>query len=266
MDSNENITDKVVSRTALPRAYEDDRYPWNLHRVPRMAKVDGKMVDHPARDCAIYVVHGIGDQQWTETAALLRSGFEDAFDAIAKWQLEHPPEGGGQDSKTADSLPPPFISDGYWSNYADLAATFPEDWQRFHERERTFFGNLWKQRSSVLRTYWWFLRQQLRLLHWRMIKTVGWYYLLYWPLQLVSLVALTLGLVKSPKILTRFIADIRLYVDPKGMIERAVVQRIDYRVGTQFLRMLGMDWNFRQLDEGEMIESSGEHVTFERVI
>lgn len=105
------------------------------------------------------------------------------------------------------------------------------------------------------------------MLHPRLIPEVGWYYMLYWPLQLVSLVALTLAFMRHPKILTQFIADIRLYVDPRGMIEHAVVQRIDYRIGEQFLRMLGLDWDFREIEkEDDLIKASGVPVTFERII
>ncbi len=265
MDKTDNDVVNVCNGNKPPRAY-DDCYQWNLYRVPRKIKVKGKLQEHPGRKSAIFVVHGIGDQSWTTTAASLRSGFEDAFEAIAKWQRNHPSEDNDHGLENANGLPLPFILDGYWSNYSDLEKTFEEDWQRFGEREKTFFGHLWIRRCSVFRTYSWFLRQQVRLLHPRLIKVVGWYYLLYWPLQLVSLFALTLALIRSPKILTQFIADIRLYVDPKGMIERAVVQRIDYRVGEQFLRMLGLDWNFRKLDKDKLIQASGEPVAFERIV
>ncbi len=72
-----------------PKAYEHDYYPWHLRRVPESITVDGHSIDHPGRTSAIFVVHGIGDQAWTDTSALLRSGMEDALAAIRKWQHKH---------------------------------------------------------------------------------------------------------------------------------------------------------------------------------
>ena len=109
-----------------PLAYETDQLVWNIQRVPATLP-DGK-TRHPGRTCAVFVVHGIGEQLWTATAAQLRSGFEDALVEIRKWQEQHgyKTTGGKEDVL----LPPPFIYEGYWANYDDIEATFPEDWQR----------------------------------------------------------------------------------------------------------------------------------------
>ena len=77
---------------------------------------DGK-TPHPGRTSAIFVVHGIGQQHWTETASQLRAGFEDAFEEIAEWQQKNPGKFGGV---TQIDLPPPFIYEGYWANYDDV--------------------------------------------------------------------------------------------------------------------------------------------------
>jgi hypothetical protein len=70
--------------TRRPIAYEDGKFYWNLMRVPRTLE-DGT-TPHPGRTSAIFVVHGIGDQVWTATAASLRCGFEDAMEGIRQWQ------------------------------------------------------------------------------------------------------------------------------------------------------------------------------------
>ena len=63
-----------------PLAFEEGNFLWNIQRVPHTLP-DGKT--HPGRSSAIFVVHGIGQQRWTETAAHLRAGFEDAFEEIS---------------------------------------------------------------------------------------------------------------------------------------------------------------------------------------
>ncbi|MGH7255528.1 MAG: hypothetical protein ACREI3_07100, partial [Nitrospirales bacterium] len=251
--------------TARPYAYEPHVFPWNLRRVPAFLR-DGK-TPHPGRTCAIFVVHGIGDQHWTTTSAELRSGFEDAFEAIAAWQKAHGWRNHGESAKP-ELLPPPFVFEGYWANYDNLQATFPEDWASFNEREREFFGTLWTTRVlSIKRTLVWFLKQQLRLLSFRVFKEVGLLaWILYWPLQVVAWATLLIALLRHPQVISGFLNDVRLYVQPEGMIERAIVQRIDFRVGEAFLRLIGLDWNFRPLAPDQQIDASGEPITFQRVI
>ncbi|MBI4660731.1 MAG: hypothetical protein HY735_17985 [Verrucomicrobia bacterium] len=247
-----------------PPAYELDSFPWNLRRVPATAVIDGNSVPHPARRCAIFVVHGMGEQQWTETSATLRAGFEVALDAIREWQTQAL----GADKVTRGEVPPPFTYDGYWADYADVQASFPEDWQRFNERERKFFKNVWEFRSySALRTYAWFLRQQIRLIDPRRLKEIGlpaW--LLYGALQIVVPVVLTLALIRAPRILSRTLADVRIYARPHGIAERAMVQRIDRRVGQGFLRLIGLDWDFFPLPRKQRVRASGESFVFDRVV
>lgn len=244
-------------------AFENGKFYWNLQRVPHTLP-DG-VTPHPGRSSAIFVVHGIGQQRWTETAALLRAGFEDAFEDIAAWQKKHLKQTG---SASQITLPPPFIYDGYWANYDDVQATFPEDWKRFNKREEQFFGSLWKQRVvSGSRTLRWMLRQQLRLLHPKVLCEVGWFaWILYWPLQIVSSVALLFAWFRYREAITDFVNDVRLYIEPRGVVERAVVQRIDERVGNQFLRMIGLNWEFRPLPSHQLLEVGGERLSFNRVM
>lgn len=247
-----------------PLAYEDQQLGWNILRVPRL--LPGTNIPHPGRTSAIFVVHGIGDQLWTATAAQLRSGFEDALFEIEKWQTEQKLRTpGGRDDVP---LPPPFIFEGYWANYEDIEATFPDDWKRFSPSDRQFFSGLWQHRVfSIGRTLRWFVGQQMRLLSPRVLREVGPFaWLLYFPLQLVSLVTLAVALIRHPKLITGFLTDVRLYLDPRGVIERAIVQKIDERVGEDFLKMIGLDWEFRPLPVGRFIEAAGERLTFDRVV
>ncbi len=241
-------------------------YSWNIRRVPHRLKVSGKSIPHPGRSCAVFVVHGIGEQAWTETAANLRSGFEDALEAIQTWQQAQPKDQVALWCK--DTIPPPFVFGGFWANYTDLKATFRDDWDHFNDRERLFFGYLWKLRTfSVIKTYRWFIKQQIRLLGPTVLREVGvWAWLLYLPLQVVSLAALTFALIRHPKLITGFLTDVRLYLEPKGLVEKAIVERIDERVGQVFCRMIGLDLNFRRLPRDQLIEASGERITFERVV
>lgn len=252
-----------VSSQNTPRAYQDDFYPWNLHRVPRTVQIGKIDVPHPALHSAIFVVHGMGDQQWTETSATLRLGLEDALVHIRKWQDHWLPI----QERNADRVPPPFAFDGYWADYADLEKTFPEDWALFNDRERKFFGFVWAWRAySVIRTGTWILCQTIRLVDPRRIHDLRFAWFVYLPLPFLTLLALVVSLIKAPRILTRVVADVRMYAEPRGMAEQAIVQRIDKRVGEALLRLIGLDWNFRPLLPEEMVHCSGEPFVFDRVI
>lgn len=258
-DPNTKIAPESEAR---PLAFEKRNFMWNMQCVPRTL-ADGK-TPHPGRCSAIFVVHGMGQQHWTETAACLRAGFENAFEEIAAWQDEHHPEDSAKDL----SLPPPFIWEGFWANYEDIKETFPENWKHFVERERTFFSNLWKQRViSGRRTVGWLIKQQLRLLHPRVLREVGlsaW--ILYWPLQIVSTAALLYAWLRYPEAITGYANDIRLYLEPQGVVERAIVQRIDERVERSFLQLIGLDCEFRPLGRYRWIEAGGDRLAFTRVV
>ncbi|MFZ1144695.1 MAG: hypothetical protein WB359_13140 [Bryobacteraceae bacterium] len=244
-----------------PLAFEEGNFLWNMQRVPETLP-DGKTI-HPGRSCAIFLVHGMGVQPWTETAAHLRAGFEDALERIAAWQKEHK-----QARHQEVALPPPFIYEGYWADYDNLEATFPEDWGRFNQREQSFFGNLWKHRVvSGARTVGWMLHQQLRLLGFKVLREVGpFVWILYWPFQIVSVVALVYAWFRYPEAISGYVNEVRLYLDPRGVAERAIVQRIDDRVGEAFLRMIGLDREFRPLPDAKWIWAGGQPIKFERVV
>lgn len=245
-----------------PPTFEPGAPMWNMQRVPATLP-DG--TPHPARTSAVFVVHGMGQQSWTETSAQLRAGFETAFDQISDWQKQHLQGSGGPNEIT---LPPPFIWEGYWANYDDLKDTFPDDWKHFADREQTFFSMLWKQRIiSGPRTVSWLLRQQLLLLRPEVLREVGLLsWLLYWPLQVVSGAALLLAWIRFPKIVTGYANDLRLYLQPRGVVERAIVERIDERVASSFLLLIGLDKDFRHLGNDLLIEAGGSHVSFHRVV
>jgi hypothetical protein len=247
-----------------PRAYEDDYYPWNLFRVPKTVELNGREIPHPARNSALFIVHGIGEQEQTETSATLRLGLEDALVSIREWQKKQQPSV----PINADSVPPPFIYEGYWADYADIAATFPEDWKRFDEMEKTFFKSIWESRVfSIMETLGWLILQQFALLDPRRIRDIGFLgWLLYLPLLFITPVMLILSLIKAPRVITRVLADVRLYARPRGVAEHAIVQRIDRRVGAAFLHLLGLDWEFRPLPREQHVTCSSEDLTFDRVI
>ena len=149
-----------------------------------------------------------------------------------------------------------------------LEKTFPEEWEKFVPREQEFFRNLWGQRThSLWRVFRWTIKQQLGLLRLSVLKEVGplkW--LLYLPLQVILPIVLILATLRYPRLMTEFLADVRLYLDPKGIVEHTIVQRIDYVVGRGFLQLLGLNWDFIPLDKGDGLKAGSETVTFERVV
>ncbi len=247
-----------------------DQIPWHWGLVSDKIKAKASMVDNPGKTSCIFLVHGIGDQLQTETAVLLRSGFEDALIKISEWQEGAKEVGSTEDKKRLVDLPnpqdlaPPFIKEGYWADYPDIEKTFKEECEKFSENELKFLKGLWKKRVySSLKTYWWFIKKQFKLI------TMGpqgrfFAWLMYFPLQITSFVSLTFIAVKAPRILNNFLADVRMYVEPKGSVERAIVQRIDWRVKNDFMTLLGLDTDFRVLKEKMNVVR--EKFVFKRVI
>jgi hypothetical protein len=210
-------------------------------------------------------VHGIGQPKLGTTAASLRAGFEKARREILGWQRDHPVAG---DEADPQMIPTPFIAPGYWGDYAKIDVTFPEYWERLNGRQRELFAERWRRRTlSGWRTYVWFARQQLRLLGRHVRREVGaWVWLLYLLLQPVAAATLFTVFLLHPILLTRFLADVRIYLDPGDWVEESIVSRIDRRVGDALLRMIGLDRDFRRLPEGQLIDVSGRRVTFERIV
>jgi hypothetical protein len=207
----------------------------------------------------------MGQPQLGATAATLRAGFEKARKAILDWQREHPVPGKEQDP---EAIPTPSILPGYWGDYANIETTFPEYWKLYNGRQRELFAERWRHRTlSSWRTYVWFARQQLRLLSPRVWREVGgWVWFLYLLLQPVAAATLPAVFLFHPILLTRFLADVRIYLDPGDFVEKLIVSRIDQRVGTELLRMIGLDWDFRPLPEDKLLDESGKRVRFERIV
>lgn len=241
-----------------PRAY-DPPVVWEISQILDQQKTN----NHPALESAIFVVHGMGKQGWTETAANLREGFEDVTEIIENWQKKNEIS-----IKRPDPLIVPFIYDGFWANYDDLKNTFPIEWEKLIQKgEKAFFEHLWRTRPvSSTRTFTWLLRKQFLLLfNWEFLKK-PWNLLIYVFLQVVGFFSLSLILIIRPKFMKEYLADVRLYCEPKGEIEQAIVQKIDRRVGEAFLKMLGMDWDFKTLIEQDKLHVSGKIFEFKRIV
>ena len=244
-------------RQFRPRADEDGGYLWRFKDIPKTIERDGQREANPLRQSAVFVVHGFGEQDDLDTAILLRDGFEDAIDQLrALHGLE--------------KVPVPFTSEGYWGNYDNLEQTFPDEWAQFNTREQAFFSGLWKRRtSSALRTFFWFMGQMLRLVFDpSVVKKAGPLRgLTYWGMAGLGCASLVYMLVRHPKMVATVLGDVRLYLAPRGDIEKAIVQRIDFRIGEKFLSLLGLGWDFRALPDhkGIMVDGSVQvfsHVTW----
>jgi hypothetical protein len=253
--------DTVEDKSSRPLAYEKYSYPWNIKRVPKTILIENKSLPHPGRHCAVFVVHGMGNQKSTDTAMILRSGFEDALEKIRKWQKRHlkPAE------VTKGEVPPPVVFEGFWADYDDLLETFPEDWKIFSQHERCFFSHLFQKRvHSTWGTIFWFLYQQLRLLTKKPFISLAWW--VYLPLQIIFPVALIVALIRSYRIISNVLSDVRVYASPKGICEKAMVQRIEYRIGCKFLKLIGLDWNFKPLPHRIQGNVAGVPYAFNRVV
>ena len=238
-----------LRQTQKSRFFEDGAHPWHIEMLPKTAA---------AWRCGIFVVHGIGSQSLAQVAATLRSGFDDAWTAIDR----------ADPSTPQPLLTPPYVLDGWWANYQDVEKTFEDDWKRFEPGQQVFFRELWKQRTGrPLGTVLWFIKQQLRLLHPRTLLKLGPVaYALYLFIQIVSPFTLFAIYFWKRSLVDGFLTDVRLYAEPKGVTERAIVQRIDARVGDLFLQMLGLDREFRELEDDQCIKASGQPLRFERVV
>ncbi len=248
----------LSDRYKRPRAYDNDVYQWHLGRIPQKNSTGSP---NPAYTNAIFVVHGMGNQLWAQTAAQLRYGFEDVLEEILLRTQENP--------LPAEEVPPPFIQEGYWANYDNLEESFPDDWKKLEKGKRTFFSILWKSRIfSLPLTVGWVELQLLRLIfNRRMFKDIKFHvWIIYCCLQFIVPVLLLLTAIRFPKVLTQVIGDLRIYFSPKGIVERAIVQRIDERVGRAYLKMIGIDWDFMPLPATEKIKRNGRPIVFKRVI
>jgi hypothetical protein len=229
-----------------PRAWEKV-YQWHLGQVPE---------DDSSKESAIFVVHGMGKQSWAETSAALRAKMEDALEVMLL------------KNKRWENLPAPFIQEGYWADYDNLKKSFKDEWERLEDTKHAFFKELWDSRSiSKFRTFAWFVVQLPRLiLDPQVVKYESIFaFLIYLSLAVAAPPLLAGIILLFPTVMSQVLNDVRLYCSPRGMVERAIVQRIDYRVGEAFLKLIGLDWDFRKLDDIEKYKVDGKPVEFKRV-
>jgi hypothetical protein len=223
------------------------------------------------RKRAIFVVHGIGSHQGGSTSVLLRGGFEDALDKIK--QLTDV-------ERTNDAswlnMPATYIKEGYWGDYGNFQRCFPDLWKKMEASPRSFFSHLWTKRtSSALGTAWWFAKKAFFLPFeillnwsdspglWKSLSQIPYRvfrFFVYLAVMLVAWFTLLL-LVLLPggrKILSDMLVDVRVYLEPKGQVEFAIVQRIDRQVRDLFLQLLGLDWEFNDLPDPDDLEADTE--------
>lgn len=248
-------TRKAIQRSIRekrPRAYEPPPHPWTFEQIP---VTDSSGNPNPCKQAAVFIVHGMGDQGFADTAVVFREGIEDTIDTLLK-------------DNPGAKIPPPYISEGFWANYADFKAHFETEWKHFGKHERQFFEKLWKRRmESIVRTYFWFLRQLLRLcLEEEISGKVGWLRRLGYVTMLpAAVIALTIFFVRYPIVLSRILSDVRVYLDPRGFIESTITQRIDKRVGERFLRLIGLDWDFNPIDKDKQLKIAGAPYSFKYI-
>jgi hypothetical protein len=253
----------VPDKSSRPAAYDlrPERYQWCFCSIPKSIRRAGKDEPNPFRSSAFYVVHGIGDQQMSDTAAALRLGFEDAVGRIdpGNWTP------GAPDNWI---VPEPFIYDGFWANYDDIEEMVPRIWDRLNARERGFFPRVWRPRAeSTMRTVRWTLLTANILIP-KSFVTGRWLATLYYLYLVPALCVVVLAMAihpRSRKFIKSYLNDVRLYLAPSGDVEKEIVQRIDHLVGQRFLQMLGYDWDLNPLPPDRCIDISGESHRFERV-
>jgi len=250
----------VPDKSFRPRAYEhdDQRYQWYFRGIPAQVLRKGHIENNPFRARAFYVVHGIGDQALSETAARIRWEIEETIPEIepSNWQ-----------SKAPDNwmVAEPFVYDGFWGDYTDMESMAPEVCAPLTQKERDFLGLVWRRRAvSGVRSLTWLTRTGIGLIR-RAKGITKLYYMGLVPL-LLSTGFLMLFIPRYRKILNDYVNDARLYLDPRGDVELDIVQRIDRRVGERFLRMLGLDWDFNCLDKEKQLKIAQNPHVFDEVL
>jgi hypothetical protein len=254
----------MADQKLRPAAFEttdqvaQSRFHWYFASIPSQIKMGGQDISNPFRQCAIYVVHGMGDQRYTDTSAALRLGLEDAL-------LEVDPRNWNPASPNYWVIPEPFVYDGFWGNYADIAQFDPSHWQSFTEREKQFFSRVWSQRAENFDSTWsWFNRQAKALIK-RAPGLARLYYAWVLP-QVLILVALMRLRRQTRRLVTGYLNDVRLFVEPHGDMEHAIAHQIERSVGEGFLKMLGLDWNFDDLLPCDQVNIGGQPYRFDRVV
>ena len=239
--------------------YRTRRYQWRFAHIPQFIKSKGETIQNPFLERAIFVVHGIGKQSLSETAAKIRDGFEDAVQDV------EPENWGNQDPNTW-IVPQPYIYDGFWADYHDFEKFVPEAWDDFSERQQQFFSRVWNRRIfSLGRCREWLFDDGVNL-WWK----ARWFPDKVYYTYLVPTLLIVAGLVahwpKTQKSFRDYLSDARVYLRPTGDLEHEIIQRIEYRIGCEFLRLLGLDRELELLDEDDQIWVAGRNHIFKEVV
>lgn len=217
---------------------------------------------YPYRNRGVFVVHGIGAMDRTNgTSVDLRYGFEDAADELRPRDAKDKLRVG----VAWKDVPATYIKEGYWGNYRNVEAAFPELIASMPPSSQSYFKAMWNVRTrSAFRTGWWLFLQALRLVGVSLRNLFSSalfkrpFYTLGRPpiyVLIVLLVILTIPLLLmlpwGRKALADVVGDVRLYIDPDGAIEHAMAQWIDKRVAALLLQMFGLDLDFEELPDTE---------------
>ena len=244
--------------------YDPRRYQWRFGRMPDAIRVCGDWEPNPFRKVGVFVVHGIGEQGDTDTAAALRWGVEDALEMIDPRTWSETTDR----NENAWILPAPYIYDGNWAEYADLEKFRDDlrgDLDVLTSRQLKFFKNAWKDRTrGWLKSLGWITAQGIKLI----VNSPGHKRVFYGLLTgLMAILVFAAGVFpRSRNFLTTYVNDARLYFEPKGDFEHEMVQLIDRRVGRAFLKMLGLNWELEDLAPDESLVIGGSPHRFDSVV
>ena len=250
-----------INKDSRPRANDmlKHRYQWRFARIPKTIKYEGnENFSNPFRESAIFVVHGIGEQQFGDTAIALRKGIEDAVPAVE-------PKYWDSSKENFWVVPQPFIWDANWAKYYDFDVMEPDAKKALSPEDLEYFRKLWLERSvgkGAARSVLWLIRSSFDLFV-KDRSLIGKF--VYGILAVIVIIISCLMLIhsKSRTFLKEYANDARLYLSPKGDIENHIVQKIEHSIGEQFLELLGIDWNFDPLKTKKVIDNE-EH-EFKRV-
>ena len=235
----------LPSKTNRPGTFDYSplRYQWQAGRIPDDILHNGTKEASPFLKNGLFVVHGIGDQRDTDTAVSMRLGIEDSIPKIEP-----------TNNTTTDKwiIPPPYINDGHWAKYTNLESFLDDirkDLTTLTWRQLTFFNNFWEARQKGwFRSWTWVVRQGAALIRRGSLPKKPLYALLT---VLLAVFVMAAGLfTASRKFIVLYVNDARLYLEPQGDMELEIVQLIDRRIARRFLSMIGLDIDFRPLEEG----------------
>ena len=250
----------TIDKNARPRAYDlrEERYAWEFSRIPTHIKLGGKKAKSPFRKSAVFVVHGIGNQEAGQTAVGLRTGMELAVPLVElkKWD---------EDASDSWVVPQPYLWDANWADYSNFDLMEPEAKDHLTDQALDYFRRLWPQASlNAVQSVGWLFSTSVRLCK----KGEGIITkLIYFTLAALipPLAGAMLVLPQGRRFLKQYANDARLYLDPKGDIQHHIVQKIEHMVGEQFLALIGVDWNFDPLEDDQKLRADDQSHEFDKV-